>query len=160
MKIQALVKRKRRIRVGRGFSKMELKAVNLSVREALKLGIPIDPRRSTMHSENIETLKSFLKENIQVKKPTKPGATTPSVKVGKKKEGKEAKATADLTKIQGIGAIRAQQLKSIGIDSIEKLAKANPKEISKNLQVAEKRVAKWISNAKQILLNESTEETS
>jgi len=67
MEIHALVKRKRRIRVGKGFSRGELRAVNLSIKEALKLKIPIDPRRSTTHKENIDALKSFLAKILKSK---------------------------------------------------------------------------------------------
>ncbi len=150
MKLQALVKRKRRIRTGRGFSKGELKEVNLSIKEALKLGIPVDVRRSTRHDENIEILKSFLAENLQVKKSAKPAEAVSDIKV-RKKRNKEVKTISNLTQLQGIGEKRAQQLRNLGIDSIEKLAKADPKEISENLRVSEKLVSKWISDAKQML---------
>ncbi|HLI46489.1 MAG TPA: ribosomal protein L13e [Geobacterales bacterium] len=43
----------------RGFSKGELEAINLSVEQALKIGIPVDLRRDTVYEENIETLKSI-----------------------------------------------------------------------------------------------------
>jgi len=72
MEIHALVKRKRRIRMGKGFSRGELKAVNLSIKEALKLKIPIDSRRSTTHKENIDILKSFLAGNIKSRRSLKP----------------------------------------------------------------------------------------
>ena len=76
MKIQAIVKRKRRIRAGRGFSRGELREVNISVKDALKLGIPVDIRRSTTHGENVEVLKSFLAETLQAEKsPTSIKAT-------------------------------------------------------------------------------------
>jgi len=52
LKLKAIVKRKRRIRVGKGFSRDELKAVGLSVKQALKMGIPVDVRRSTMHRDH------------------------------------------------------------------------------------------------------------
>ena len=68
MKIQAIVKRKRRIRLGRGFSRAELKEVGLSVKEALTLGIPVDVRRSTKHDENLKTLRSFLAKGPQAEK--------------------------------------------------------------------------------------------
>lgn len=58
--VKAIVYRGMRKRVGKGFSKGELKAVNLSFKEALKLGLPIDIRRRTVHEENIETLKNYL----------------------------------------------------------------------------------------------------
>ena len=127
MKLKAIVKRKRRIRVGKGFSRDELKAVGLSVKQALKMGIPVDVRRSTMHEENVETLKSFLAETMK---------------------GKE---TFDLRKVPGIGEKRAQQLKDIGIDSVEKLARSSPKVLSEKLNVSEKTASRWISSAKEIL---------
>ena len=68
MRIQALVKRKRKVRTGRGFSREELREVNLSIKDALKIGIPVDIRRSTKHDENIEILKSFLTESLKAKK--------------------------------------------------------------------------------------------
>ena len=93
MKIQALVKRKRRVRIGRGFSRGELREVNLSVKEALKLGIPVDVRRSTRHNENIETLKSFLTKNLQSKKPSNPKKISPEIKVKRQIKSKEAEST-------------------------------------------------------------------
>jgi len=54
-------------RIGRGFSKGELEAVGLTFKEALKLGIPIDKRRRTIHEWNIEILKGYL-EKIKFKK--------------------------------------------------------------------------------------------
>ena len=151
MKIQAIVKRKRRIRAGRGFSRGELREVNLSVKEALKLGIPVDIRRSTVHDENIDVLKSFLAETLQAKKSLTSEAV---VHAKERKRSKEVKVTHNLTQVPGIGEKRAQQLKIMGIDSIEKLAEADPKELSKKLKVSEKSVSKWISNAKRFLSHE------
>jgi large subunit ribosomal protein L13e len=68
VRIWAIVKRKRRIRPGRGFSRAELKEVNLSVKEALKLGIPVDVRRSTKHDENVEILRSYIAKSPYAKK--------------------------------------------------------------------------------------------
>ncbi|MCD6537181.1 ribosomal protein L13e [Candidatus Bathyarchaeota archaeon] len=127
MKLKAIVKRKRRIRVGKGFSKDELKAAGLSVKQALEMGIPVDVRRSTMHEENVEALKSFLAETMK---------------------GKEA---LGLREVPGIGEKRAQQLKDIGIDSVEKLAKSSPKVLSEKLKVSERTASRWISSAKEIL---------
>ena len=47
-------------RFGRGFSREELKKAGLSLTEALKLGIPLDSRRRTVHEENVEVVKAFL----------------------------------------------------------------------------------------------------
>lgn len=146
MKIQAIVRRKRKVRKGKGFSRGELKAVNLSVKEARKLGIPVDERRSTIHDENVKTLKTFLAETQRAKIETEKAGTTPPAK--RKTLGT---AISELTQVEGIGQKRAQQLASIGIDSVEKLAKADQKELSEKLKISEKTATRWISNAKKII---------
>jgi large subunit ribosomal protein L13e len=47
-------------RYGKGFSREELKKAGLSFKEALKLSIPIDPKRRTTHEENVEAIKTLL----------------------------------------------------------------------------------------------------
>lgn len=49
-------------RFGRGFSQGELANAGIHIKEALKLGIPVDIRRKTTHKENIEALKRFMAE--------------------------------------------------------------------------------------------------
>lgn len=56
-------------RLGKGFSLSELKKTGLNPKQALKLKIPIDPRRKTSHEENIETLKKLLAEREKTSKP-------------------------------------------------------------------------------------------
>lgn len=59
-KLTAFVYSRGKRRVGRGFSREELKAVNLTIEEALRLKIPVDERRKTKYDENVETLKKYL----------------------------------------------------------------------------------------------------
>ena len=47
-------------RSGKGFSREELKKAGLSLKEALRLGIPVDSRRRTVHEDNINAVKKFL----------------------------------------------------------------------------------------------------
>ncbi len=67
--VDALVKKPRLIkdrgiepglRKGKGFSKLELKEVGLTVKDALKLGIPVDVKRRSKHEWNVESLKRYL----------------------------------------------------------------------------------------------------
>lgn len=59
-------------RSGRGFSREELKKAGLIPKEALKMGIPVDFRRRTVHEENVEIIKTFLKSGeAKPKKRTK-----------------------------------------------------------------------------------------
>ena len=47
-------------RVGKGFSRGELKAVQLSLDQARKLKLKVDERRITTHKWNIEALQRYL----------------------------------------------------------------------------------------------------
>jgi predicted flap endonuclease-1-like 5' DNA nuclease len=57
---------------------------------------------------------------------------------------------AELTKVKGIGEKRAQQLKTLGISSVEDLAKASATDIAEKLKISPKISEKWIQNAKNL----------
>lgn len=75
-----VLKKNGKQRMGKGFSLNELKKVGLNQKQALKLGIPIDPRRRTAHEDNVEKLKTLL----ETKKPER--KEKPKQKVEQKKE--------------------------------------------------------------------------
>jgi ribosomal protein L13E len=60
MKAYTVVHRPRKSRKGRGFSRSELKEVGLNLKQALKMGIQIDPKRSTKHDENVKAIMTYL----------------------------------------------------------------------------------------------------
>lgn len=61
MSVEAIIYKKNgKIRKGRGFSRKELEEAGITIKEALKLGIRVDKRRSSAHKENIERLKRFI----------------------------------------------------------------------------------------------------
>lgn len=55
-------------RGGRGFSREELKKAGVSLRQALRIGLPVDVRRRTAHDENVKLVKQRLRSLKTVKK--------------------------------------------------------------------------------------------
>jgi len=69
MKVQSAVRKKGSgTRGGRGFSRGELREGGVDLKQALKLGIPIDLRRKTKHEENVKTLKQHLRSLVKKRK--------------------------------------------------------------------------------------------
>jgi len=60
-----------------------------------------------------------------------------------------APKVVELTEVKGIGEKRAEQLKGLGINSIEDLAKASAKDLAVKLKISPKITGKWIENAKK-----------
>ena len=56
-----------------------------------------------------------------------------------------------LMEIKGIKEKRAAQLKALGINTLEDLAKASAKDLGTKLQISLKITGKWIESAKQIV---------
>jgi large subunit ribosomal protein L13e len=67
-------------RHGKGFSREELKKAGTNMAEALKLRIPLDPRRKTAHEENIEAVKAFIAQKKAEQKPKKQKPKKPEKK--------------------------------------------------------------------------------
>jgi ribosomal protein L13E len=57
---------------GKGFSLDELKKAGTSLTEAVKLHVPVDPRRRTVHDENVKALKPVLDEKRAAVRARKP----------------------------------------------------------------------------------------
>jgi ribosomal protein L13E len=63
MSAQATVAKKfGRTRRARGFSRGELREVELDFQRALRLRLPIDKMRKTKRAENVKALKQFLRK--------------------------------------------------------------------------------------------------
>ena len=61
------------------------------------------------------------------------------------------RATHELLEVKGIKDKRALQLKAVGINTVEDLAKASPTDLATKLKIASYFTGKWIENAKQIV---------
>lgn len=107
---------------GYGFSLEEIKQAGLTL-HITKLGIPIDKRRRTAHSENIQTLTNHFKSLIP------------------------------LTEIKGIGKAIEEELGKENILDIHDLAFANIKTLTEKLSHSKKTLENWQSKAKKLLRN-------
>ena len=72
-------------RFGRGFSREELKKAGSSLKEAVKLGLPVDNKRKTSHDKNVEDAKVFVQDRRLASKPKPKPAPTPTPKAPKPK---------------------------------------------------------------------------
>jgi len=85
--------------------------------------------------------------------PTQP-ASQPSTETVEEKTvetvGMAAPTGTPLTNIKGIGEKRAEQLKALGINSVEELAKASAEELASKLKISLKITQRWIENAKKL----------
>lgn len=75
----------------------------------------------------------------------------PTIKEGGIVIEAKSKPSLDLTDVKGIGPKRAGQLRKVGIQSVEDLAKESPEELSRKAKVSVKIAEKWIDSAKKIL---------
>ena len=57
---------------------------------------------------------------------------------------------SELMEIKGIGAKRAAQLKALGINNIDDLAKVSGEDLAKGLQISPKITEKWVAGAKEL----------
>jgi len=60
-------------------------------------------------------------------------------------------AIKSLREVKGIGEKREGQLKAIGINTIEDLAKASAEDLASKLKVSQKITTNWIENAKKLV---------
>lgn len=156
MSMEAQVRKIDGLRSARGFSLSEVRKAGLSIHQAKKLGVYVDPRRRTLHEFNVQTLKTLMEERQkqleeeaqrmereleEKEKEEKKKEKKKKKKVEKKKEVKEKKLEKkevkekeiegkNLTEIKGVGKKRAEALETAGISTVEDLLKADAEELA------------------------------
>ncbi len=145
--MEAQVKKQVDLRPGKGFSLSEIQKSGLTVLQARKLGLYVDPRRKTLHEFNVKALEVFIKERQKqleeaeveepVKEEKKPKKEKKKVeekpkekKLKKVTPEKEEKVTRDVTEIKGIGKKKAEELKAAGISTVRDLIEADTEELA------------------------------
>jgi large subunit ribosomal protein L13e len=84
-------------RSGRGFSREELKKAGSNMKEALRLGLLVDPRRKTAHDENVEAVKARMSEKKPAPKPEESKKLEKPEKTGKKAKTRKPKKAREKT---------------------------------------------------------------
>ena len=115
---------------------------NLSVGKITVGTEEMPPREGENRARMVSTMEITLTRGPVEKKTEKGSEKTESaIPIG----------PTELTSIEGIGAKSAEKLKACGVNNVQDLANSDPKELSEKLQVSEKRVSKWIDEAKKVL---------
>jgi len=79
-----------------------------------------------------------------------PSAPTAVTETAKPVEVEAAPPAPELTQVKSIGEKRAGQLKAVGINHVEDLAKASAKDLAVKLKISPKITRRWIRSAKKI----------
>lgn len=61
-----------------------------------------------------------------------------------------AKRVTEVTEVKGIGPKRSKKLRSIGINSVDDLAKWKPDDLAEKTGVSEKTTSKWVKSASEL----------
>jgi predicted flap endonuclease-1-like 5' DNA nuclease len=88
----------------------------------------------------IAVVGSIVVFAIKISKPSSIGETF-----------EEALKELELTGIKGIGSKRAEELKSVGINTVSDLAASSVKDLSQKTGISEKTISKWIKQARKII---------
>ena len=107
--------------------------------EACQPAVPL-PQATMPQTPQVTTVEAPKEEKIE----------TPTETTAVMEAPTPAAPTMELTQVKGIGEKRATQLKAIGINGIDELAKASAEDIAKSLKISPKIVQKWIAGAKEL----------
>ena len=85
-------------RLGRGFSREELKKAGSNLQEALRFGLPVDAKRKTAHEENVAVAKTFLQKKKTESKQKKLASKQKKLESEEKKKASKEKKPASKPK--------------------------------------------------------------
>jgi len=123
---------------GRGFSVGETKQADLTVDDARKMGLIVDLRRKTVHPENVQALKQYMKDlEDLVKKLAEESAPAKSID----------EAAKELATLRAITASDAKLLAQAGILSFSDLAYCDIPKIAKKTGIEEEQITAMVKAA-------------
>ncbi len=125
-------------RRGRGFTKGELQEAGLSIKEARDMGLIVDVRRKTLHAENVEILKTYIKEMEEF---------VEALLAEEEEKPSVSKAITELSSLKTIKKADAEALAAAGITSLEDLAYCEIDKVAKKSGIDEERLMAMVKAA-------------
>ena len=131
--------RDQRPKKGRGFSSEETAQAGLTIDEARRMGLIVDIRRKTVHSENVDALNQYVKDLEEL-------VSTLA------KEAEPVKAATDdaveeLASLRAVKKSEAPLLAKAGIKSFEDLAYCDISKVAKKTGIEEDRITAMVKAA-------------
>ncbi len=127
-------------RSGRGFSLKEIKAASIPLDDAQRMLISIDPRRRSLHDENVQVLSTLYRQIT---------ATRSEAAIKLDKSTKEA--LKELKQLKNIKSSEAKLLIESGIKSVSTLVEEDPISLADDTKINAEKIERWIAQAKTLM---------
>ena len=124
---------------GRGFSSEETTQAGLTIEEARRMGLIVDLRRKTVHPENVDALKQYMKDLDELVK-----SLADEVKPAK---AKVAEPADDLGSLRAVKKDEVPLLVKAGIKTFEDLAYCDITKVAKKTGIDEDRITAMVKAA-------------
>jgi hypothetical protein len=125
-------------RKGRGFTKSEIVAAELNIKEARDMGLMVDLRRKTHHEENVELLKKYVVDMEKfVEALMAEDDARPDVSDG----------ITELAALRAVKKSEAEILVGAGIKSIEDLAYCDIQKVANKTGISTDRLTAMVTAA-------------
>jgi large subunit ribosomal protein L13e len=124
---------------GRGFSSKETAQAGLTIEEARRMGLIVDIRRKTLHPENVDALKQYMKDLEELVSA-----------LAEEAEPVRAKATVAVDDLASLRAVKESEvplLVKAGIKSFEDLAYCDISKVANKTGIDEDRITAMVKAA-------------
>ena len=124
---------------GRGFSSEETTQAGLTIDEARRMGLIVDLRRKTVHQENVDALKQYMKDLEKLVKSLADEVKPAKTKVAAPKD--------DLGSLRAVKKAEVPLLVKAGIKTFEDLAYCDITKVAKKTGIEEDRITAMVKAA-------------
>ncbi|MFW9833046.1 MAG: ribosomal protein L13e [Candidatus Thorarchaeota archaeon] len=124
---------------GRGFSSEETAQAGLTIKEARRMGLIVDLRRKTVHQENVDAIKQYIKDLEKLVK-----------SLAEEEAPAKAKAAAPADDLGSLRAVKKDEvplLVKAGIKTFEDLAYCDISKVANKTGIDEDRITAMVKAA-------------